>query len=134
MDKKTGQRIKTLRIENGLTQEGLGEKLGLDRGTISKIERGENAPTAKTLVELKRIFNVSIDWILTGKGLKHPIDMDDELLEMIDDLKNNQTAMIKVLSFFYNYKAKNLSQFVKKKSKKMKNDSLKGQEGKNDYQ
>jgi transcriptional regulator with XRE-family HTH domain len=122
MDKKTGQRIKTLRIEKSLTQEDLGEKLGLDRGTISKIERGENAPTVKTLIALREIFGVSVDWVLTGKGLKNPIDIDDDLMEMIEDLTNNHTAKIKVLSFFYNYKAKNLSQFVKKKNKKMKDD------------
>jgi transcriptional regulator with XRE-family HTH domain len=127
MDKKVDQRIKTLRIENGLTQEGMGEKLGLDRGTISKIERGENAPTAKTLIALREIFGVSIDWILTGEGSKHPIDIDDDLTEMIDDLKNNQTAKIKVLSFFYHYKAKNLTQFVKKKkNKKVKNVIVEG--------
>lgn len=122
-----GQRIKTSRIEKGLTQEELGEKLGLDKGTVSKMERGENAPTAKTLIALKKILGVSTDWILTGKGLKHPleIDTDDEvgqgLLEMINDLLSNQSALIKVLSFFFEYKAKNLATFYKKKNKKMKN-------------
>lgn len=123
----TGHRIKTLRIEKGLTQEELGEKLGLDKGTVSKMERGENAPTAKTLIALREIFNVSTDWILTGKGLKHPLEIDtkDEygqgLLEMIDDLKSNKSALIKVLSFFFEYKAKNLSTFYKKKNREMKN-------------
>ncbi len=113
-----GQRIKTLRIEKGLTQEDLGEKLGLDKGTVSKMERGENAPTAKTLIALKKLFGVSTDWILTGEGLKHPleIDTDDEygqgLLEMINDLKSNQSALIKVLSFFFDYRAKHLSHFL----------------------
>jgi len=122
-----GQRIKALRIEKDLTQDELGEKLGLDKGTVSKMERDENAPTAKTLLTLKKLFGVSTDWILTGEGLKHPleIDTDDEygqgLLEMIDDLKSNQSALIKVLSFFFEYKAKNLSTFYKKKNRKMKN-------------
>ena len=122
-----GQRIKTLRIEKGLTQEELGEKLGLDKGTVSKMERGENAPTAKTLIALREIFGVSTDWILTGKGLKHPleIDTDDEydkgLLEMINDLKSNKSALIKVLSFFFEYKAKNLSNFYKKKNRNLNN-------------
>ena len=122
-----GQRIKALRIEKDLTQEELGEKLGLDKGTVSKMERDENAPTAKTLLALKKLFGVSTDWILTGEGLKHPLEIDtgDEygqgLLEMIDDLKSNQSALIKVLSFFFEYKAKNLSTFYKKKNRKMKN-------------
>ncbi|UCH95113.1 MAG: helix-turn-helix transcriptional regulator [Candidatus Aminicenantes bacterium] len=109
MDKQVGLRIKMLRVKKGLTQEDLGEKLGLDRGTISKIERCENAPTAKTLVAIREILGVSIDWILTGED--YP-GIDEELRKMIDDLTNNQTAKIKVLSFFYHYKAKHLSQFL----------------------
>ena len=120
-DNKIGSRIKTLRVEIGINQETLAQKLGLDRGTISKMERGENFPTYKTLIELKRIFNVSIDWLLTGEGFKYPMDRDDEyddnLKEMIHDLKNNETAKIKVLSFFYSYKAKHLSQFINPKKK-----------------
>jgi hypothetical protein len=59
-----------------------------------------------------------------GSGMLFPIeiDTDDEygqgLLEMINDLKSNQSALIKVLSFFFDYKAKNLSTFLKKKIKK----------------
>jgi len=120
-----GKRIKTLRIEKGLTQEELGVMLGFDKGTVSKMERGENAPTAKTLLSLKKLFGVSTDWILTGEGFKHPLEIDtaDEygqgLLEMLNDIKSNKTALIKVLSFFFEYKAKNLSTFFKKKDRKI---------------
>jgi len=79
------------------------------------------------LIAIKKLFGVSTDWILTGEGLKHPLEIatDDEygqgLLEMINDLKSNQSALIKVLSFFFDYKAKNLATFYKKKNRKMNN-------------
>lgn len=115
---ETGNRIKSLRIEKGLNQAELGKLLGLDQGTISKMERGENDPTAKTLILLKEIFGAATDWILTGRGTKHPLplDTDEEILEIIDDFNTNEIFKIKVLSFCYDYKAKHLPEFIKKKT------------------
>jgi transcriptional regulator with XRE-family HTH domain len=117
MNKKTGSRIKNLRIEKGMNQGELGRILGLDQGTVSKMERGENEPTAKTLRLLREIFGVTIDWILTGEGTKHPLPLDteEEIKEIIDDLNTNELFKIRVLSFCYNYKAKHLQEFLKKK-------------------
>jgi transcriptional regulator with XRE-family HTH domain len=119
-NKTTGSRIKSLRIEKGLYQVEMGKMLGLDQGTISKMECGENEPTAKTLRLLRINFGVTIDWILTGQGTKYPLptDTEDEILEIIDDFNTNEIFKIKVLSFCYDYKAKHLSDFLKKKKKK----------------
>lgn len=121
MNIKTGKRIKSLRTEKGLNQGELGKMLGLDQGTISKMERGENDPTAKTLRLLREVFGVTIDWILTGEGTKHPLPLDteEELKEIIDDFKTNEKFKIKVLSFCFDYKAKNLSEFIKKKKERI---------------
>jgi transcriptional regulator with XRE-family HTH domain len=116
-NKTTGSRIKSLRIEKGLNQVEMGKLLGLDQGTVSKMECGENEPTAKTLRLLRQIFGVTIDWILTGEGTMYtlPLDTEEEILEIIDDFNANEIFKIKVLSFCYDYKAKNLSEFIKKK-------------------
>jgi transcriptional regulator with XRE-family HTH domain len=119
-----GTRIKMKRLENHMTQRDLAKKLGLDTGTISKMERGENSPTAKTLILLKQIFNVTIDWILTGAnylgGERYPIlgkgmDLnliDADLRELYHDLTTNQITKIKVLSFYYLFKSKKISHFL----------------------
>ena len=122
MNIERGKRIKSLRIEKGWSQNDLGKKLGLDQGTISKMECGENDPTAKTLIMLKEIFDVTTDWILTGKGAKRPlpIDMEEEILEIIDDFYTNEIFKIKVLSFCYDYKAKHLPEFINKKKDRKK--------------
>jgi len=121
MNIKTGQRLKTLRIEKGLNQAGLGKLLGLDQGTVSKMERGENEPTAKTLRLFREIFGVTIDWILTGEGTKHPLPMDteEELMEIIEDFKTNEKFKIAVLAFAYDYKAKHLAEYLKKKKERI---------------
>lgn len=116
---KIGARVKQLRFRNNLSQKELAEKLDVELSTIIEIECGENPPTVIILLKLKRIFNVTVDWILTGESSGDSIDFNDlvgdyneDLKEMIEELKNNYSAKIKVLSFFYDYKAKNLSKFL----------------------
>lgn len=46
---RLGQRVKTLRIASGLSQEAFADKCGLDRTYISGIERGVRNPTLEVL-------------------------------------------------------------------------------------
>ena len=60
------ERIKKLRKEYNLTQENLAEKVNVNRTTVAKWENGSLIPLNDTLIELSRIFNISIDELLTG--------------------------------------------------------------------
>ncbi|WP_125114720.1 helix-turn-helix domain-containing protein [Agathobaculum sp. Marseille-P7918] len=60
----TGEKIAALRREKGLSQEALGEKLGLSRQAVSKWEADQAVPTMDNLVELSRLFGVSVDTLL----------------------------------------------------------------------
>ena len=51
-----GEAIFAYRMENGLTQEGFGEKVGLGRNRVSQLERGIDPDT--TLRTYKRIMAV----------------------------------------------------------------------------
>jgi transcriptional regulator with XRE-family HTH domain len=112
MDKKQiGFKIKTLRTGKRLSQQELAKKLNIDRTTLSKIETGENFPAAGILVELKRIFSISIDWLLTGNG-PGPIDSNDkDVSELLTTIQENRVVKHAVLGFFYEYKADNLNLF-----------------------
>ena len=61
-----GKHLKTLREKNNLTQEQLADKLFVSRSNVSKCERNISLPDAETLLELSKIFNVSVDDILLG--------------------------------------------------------------------
>ena len=63
---KTGKLIRSLRIEQGLTQKQLAEKINLSDKTISKWERGLGCPDISVLSELSEILNVNISEILSG--------------------------------------------------------------------
>lgn len=60
----TGEKIAALRREKGLSQEALGEKLGLSRQAVSKWEADQAMPTMDNLVELSRLFGVPVDTLL----------------------------------------------------------------------
>ena len=61
--------IARLRKEQALTQEQLGEKLGVTNKTVSRWETGSYLPPAEALLAMSELFSVSINEILSGKRL-----------------------------------------------------------------
>lgn len=59
-----GQRIAQKRKELGLSQEALGEELGVSRQAIYKWESDGAVPEVEKLVQLSRRFGVSVGWLL----------------------------------------------------------------------
>ena len=66
---KIGKFIASLRREAGLTQEMLGEKLGVTNKTVSRWETGSYLPDIETFSLLAQIFGVSINALLAGERL-----------------------------------------------------------------
>lgn len=60
----TGEKIAALRREHKLSQEALGDKLGLSRQAVSKWEADQAVPTMDNLMELSRLFGVPVDTLL----------------------------------------------------------------------
>ena len=60
----TGEKIAALRRDHKLSQEALGEKLGLSRQAVSKWEADQAVPTMDNLRELSRLFGVPVDTLL----------------------------------------------------------------------
>ena len=60
-------RVKKLRKQRKLSQQELGDKLGLKQTTISGIESGARTTTIEKLILLAKFFDVSTDYLL---GLK----------------------------------------------------------------
>lgn len=64
---KTGNLIKTFRLEKGMTQKELADKLCLSDKTISKWERGLGCPDPAIWDRLSNILGVGVDSILKGE-------------------------------------------------------------------
>jgi len=64
-DKKVlGEKVKTLRVASGMTQEELGKVLGISKQTLSGIETGYRSTTIDVLYHLAEFFDVSTDYLL----------------------------------------------------------------------
>ena len=66
---KIGNFIAELRKTQKLTQEQLGEKLGVTNKTVSRWETGTYLPPAEALLAMSKLFGVSINELLSGKRL-----------------------------------------------------------------
>lgn len=76
------ERIRFLRKEHlHITQESLGEPLGLTRANIANIEAGRIAVTERVILSICKEFNVNENWLRTGEG------------EMFEQLTEQQKLM-----------------------------------------
>lgn len=66
---KIGRFLAELRRERHMTQEELGERLGVTNKTVSRWENGNYLPPVEMLAELSGLYGVSINEIISGKRL-----------------------------------------------------------------
>lgn len=66
---KIGKFLSELRHEKNLTQEQLGEKIGVTNKTVSRWENGNYLPPVEMLQELSGLYSVSINELLSGERL-----------------------------------------------------------------
>ena len=59
-----GNRIKFIREQQGITQEGLAERIGLDRSQISKIETNISCGSITTLTKIANALDLNISDLL----------------------------------------------------------------------
>ena len=77
----TGQRISTKRKELNLSQEALGEALGVSRQSIYKWESDASLPDIDKLIALSRLFTVPVGWLLGVEEDAAPTVITEELSE-----------------------------------------------------
>lgn len=90
---KIGKFIAECRKEKNLTQEKLAEQLGISDRAVSKWERGLNLPDASLMLELSKIFDISVNELLNGEIIEKDNYMEkaeEKLLELQE--KNNEYA------------------------------------------
>ena len=97
-----GERIKDVRNSLGLTLEKFGDRLGIKKAAVSKIEKGENSLTDANIKAICREFSVDYMWLTTGEGEMF-VETDDDFFERIDRIMagENETRknMIKMLLY-----------------------------------
>jgi len=114
--KEISMRFKKMREELKTTQGELSTHMGVGRAGYAKYERGDTFPPLESLIVLPNTFDVSLDWLIAGKGpmlYKEKVkpEKTSELEDVMKDVKDLLVHMeripllrYKVLSFFQEFK------------------------------
>ncbi len=107
------KRIAELRKSAGLNQVGLALKLNVSQKMVSAYETGTHQPSVEILLQLSRIFNVSVDYIIENSDIKATADSfskngltnsEVELLDLFKKLdKEQQSKAIGIVFALLNY-------------------------------
>lgn len=93
-----GERVREIRKELNLTLEKFGEKLGVGKTAISKIEKGRVNLSDQMAISICREYNVNYDFLIDGEGEMFdglPQTVLDELCAQydLDDLDRSLVEM-----------------------------------------
>ena len=84
------ERFVIIRKNLNLSQKEMAEKLDVRQATISDIERGRTEMSNKIVSSLYRVYNVSLDWLYTGRGDMFIRHTDNEnIIEANKDFYND---------------------------------------------
>ncbi len=89
-----GERVKMVRESKHLTLDQFGEKLGVTKTAISRIENGTRGLTEQMLKAICREFSINEKWLRTGDGdMPQKLSEDEEVADLVSDIledgKNN---------------------------------------------
>lgn len=88
---KSGQFLKELRSEKGVTQAELAELLGVSNRSVSRWETGTTMPDLDLLIELAKYFHVEVGEILDGERKENKMEpKEEELVRKIADFSNEE--------------------------------------------
>lgn len=81
-----GDRLRELRINEGLTQQQLGDLIGVTKSMVSYYEVKERTPAPATLIRIAQVFHVTADYLL---------DMEDRRTIDIEGLDARDEEIIR---------------------------------------
>lgn len=100
-----GKRIQSVRKERGITQQQLGQSIGVDKRVISKYEKGQTVPSVLVAKDIAMALDVSLDFLI-GSDKALFID-DNEVINLLkgynslnDEVKDTFKNMLKALNIY----------------------------------
>ncbi len=101
---KTGNLIKELRTEKGLTQKELAEKLNVSTAAVSKWENGKGFPDVSILEPLSAELEISVTELIKGEKSSNNSETDSVAKEIIEiskkEIKFEKTRQIFITAVF----------------------------------
>lgn len=78
------EKLTQARKAAGLTQADIAARLSVSRQAVSRWESGQSKPSTERLLELARIYDVSLDWLCSDVA-------DEKSFEVVESSEDNET-------------------------------------------
>ncbi len=78
-----GQRLKELRLQAGLTQKQLADRIWVSKAAIGNYELSDRKPSPEIIIKLAKVFHVSTDYMLGVDEKEQTIDVTGLTSEQI---------------------------------------------------
>jgi transcriptional regulator with XRE-family HTH domain len=107
-------RIRTIRKDQGMTQEVFGEAVGASRAMIGFYETGKVVPDKPIIMLICEKFRVNQAWLETGEGEPYKVSPNYSILRALDAMPDLQEAFAAVLPELTVQDIKNINDLLKK--------------------
>lgn len=81
-----GEKIKTARKAQRITQQALADRLGVHRSTIANYELERRRPSLSELKEVARILHVDVNYLLEGQEVSAETELKTRANDVFFDL------------------------------------------------
>lgn len=95
------KRIAQVRKERQLSVRAFGAAIGISGSAVSKLENGENGPSEQSIRAICSNFNISREWLETGKGtkdLEQSVDDAERLANIMRGASENKKQLVRILA------------------------------------
>jgi len=107
--KQMASRLRQFRKTHGLKQDDYADMAKLKRAAISRMETAGSKPSFGLLYHLRKKYNLSIDWLISGEGSMYRMDTRDSdfgeyastFREMIEHMRKNKALMHAIFSTYH---------------------------------
>lgn len=92
-----GERLKEARLEKKISQETLGNMLGVSKVSICGYETGSRTPNMSNFLKLIELLDLDVKYVLgldvkviNEKGEEYPVKMATDDIKIIENIKSNR--------------------------------------------
>lgn len=96
-----GRQIRELRKSRGLSQEQLGEQIGIDQKHMSKIELGKSYPSLDRLIRIAKVLQVPLPTLFDFDHLEDAPERARKIEELVKELgERDQQVLFRIVAAF----------------------------------
>ena len=93
-----GNRLKTKRKKNKITQKALAQKIGVKPIDLSAYEHGKQIPPTDIQIKISKALNVSLDYLIGTSDIAHPPITGKRVIEINKNITTKEFEELKKIA------------------------------------